>query len=96
MCQEKAEHTPPIKIKNTEKNRGNFLANIPVEEKASASKKKSLDTSKQNQQQENQAPVLSRIDAFKQKHLFRVVTSATVENSICTSLKLRDIQRHKQ
>ena len=87
----KMESSPPIKIKYTEKNRGDFLTNIPVKSKAPILKVETIKTTIQkNQQDVNVESVLSKIAAFRLKNFQRMISSATLEDEICKEAKFYD------
>lgn len=84
---EKTESSPPIKVKNTEKNRGDFLTNMTS---APAPQKQSPVLPKPDLQYDQQESITSRMDAFRKKYASHMVSSVTVENGICNNLKFYD------
>lgn len=72
-----------LNVKFTQKNRGEFLTNLPAEKVSSP---KTLLTP--NQQRNPSDSISSRINALQEKNILREIREATIdENGICTDLK---------
>ena len=74
---------PKVKIKYTEKNRGDFLTSLPLVERP---KKPNVTPAKLQQLNSSPEPVPSMITKFRVKHVTRLVSTATVDKGICNNL----------